>query len=194
MPRFTFEAPPGTPKFSCQLVCSRCGGTKADGTACTRAVCIGTEYCWQHMTSQARLKIAPSGIAGAGKGLFAWLTLKNRAAHPSDVVSSKGSKILAYDGERVSAQELSTRYGKKTAPYAAGGSGVFIDAACRRGAGGMANGSNRAHRANANYAVDPRSGNIVLRATKHIRHGDEILCAYGRSYWSGVKGTWSRTK
>ena len=194
MPRFTFETPPGTKKFSCKLLCSKCGGTKADGTACTRTVCIGTDYCWQHLASQARLRIAPSGVAGAGKGLYAWLTPKNRAAQPSDVVFTKGSRIISYGGERVTAQELNARYGKKTAPYGAGSGGLFIDAACQRGAGGMANGSDKTHTANADFAAARGSGDIVIRAKKNIKHGEEVLCSYGSSYWGGTKGTSSRTR
>jgi hypothetical protein len=196
MPRsYRFEAPVGSLRFTCPLICSTCRGTKVDGSRCTRTVCIGTEYCWQHLAAHAKLKIAPSSIPGGGKGLFAWLTPKNRALQPdSDVVFEKDARIIRYEGEVVTDQELRRRYGDKTAPYAAGERGLYIDGACQRSAGSMANGSNKNHKHNAVYAVALGPRTIFLRANKNIRHGEEILCSYGQGYWSGVKGTSSRTR
>jgi hypothetical protein len=119
----------------------------------------------------------------------------NRALQPdSDVVFEKDARILRYEGEEVTDQELRRRYGDKTAPYAVGERGLYIDAACQRSAGSMANGSDKNHKHNAVYAVALGPRTISLRANKKIRHGEEILCSYGKHYWSGVKGTGSRTR
>jgi hypothetical protein len=170
MPRFLFESPIGTPKYSCRLVCSRCGGSKADGSPCTRTVCIGTEFCWQHLPVNAKLKIAKSGIPGAGRSLFAWLVPEARGRRGTSVVFARGAKIAAYRGERVTARELSKRYGRATAPYGAGDGALFIDSACRRSAGAMANGSDGRRKANAVLAADGGRGTIELRAKRDIRH------------------------
>ena len=39
---------------------------------CTRKVYIGINLCWQHDRTDLKLKIAPSTISNAGKGLFAF--------------------------------------------------------------------------------------------------------------------------
>lgn len=194
MPRFTFETTPGCKTFSCQLRSSKCRGIKEDGSPCTRKSCIGIEYCWQHLASQGRLRIAPSTIPGSGRGLFAWLTANNRAkSHRSDVVFKKGATILPYSGERVTEKTLQARYGDKTAPYGVGNDGIYIDAACQRSAAAMANGSDKNHRANAMLVLHKGAGIITLKATNDIRHGEEIFCNYGSGYWEGIRGTRSRT-
>lgn len=176
-------------KFDCELVCERCTAELRGGRQWARTVCIGLPLCWQHLLTckdgRLGLKIKDSPIAG--KGLFAWS--KNGG---NDVVFRNRDTIMIYEGERLTNAQMDLRYDHKdTAPYAVGGGDSNVDAACRRGAGSLANGAFNRQTANAEYTTRMEGGvRIVrLRATKTIRHGQEILCFYGNKYWEGSSGT-----
>lgn len=78
------------------ICCRRCAGLTKRGTQCTRRVCFGLPYCFQHTQSILHLKVAESrhladlGIRGQG-GLYAWAG--NRAG-PDEVVFHEGQVIV----------------------------------------------------------------------------------------------------
>lgn len=165
--------------FQCPLLCDQCTFITESGR-CKRRVCFGWPDCWQHTIIEYGVKTRPSTIKGAGKGLFA-----TRPFY-------KGEWICPYHGQITPKQCLDTLYpGDTLAPYAVevDGSGVFVDSACTRGIGSMANGlflggvSNHRARHNAELQRDfDHSDNVWLIATKNIAAGQEIFVWYGETY------------
>ena len=164
--------------FRAKLYSEQCTAQKKNGQGCKNICCIGSPYCWTHLLYIKNLRIKPSNIPQAGKGLFAMDPLTN----DTKKVFSKGERIVEYDGELMHHAELERRYGEYTAPY-----GVMIsqnrdlyeDAALHRGVGSLCNHA-AGGRANARLAVS--HSRIILIATKNIRNGDEILVNYGARY------------
>ena len=124
--------------FHSRLVAENCTAQKKNGQGCKNICCIGSPYCWTHLLYIKNLRIKPSNIPQAGKGLFAMDPLTN----DTKKVFSKGERIVEYDGELMHHAELERRYGEYTAPY-----GVMIsqnrdlyeDAALHRGVGSLCN-------------------------------------------------------
>lgn len=159
--------------FTCQLHCERCQGRRANGTRCTRRVCMGLQHCWQHAIREHKLRIKPSGLAGAGKGLF----VNSREHGENEWVFAPGDKIVKYYGDELTEAQVDQRYGEDgTAPYAWTVGAHVVDAACRRGIASFANHKPQS-RANAKLA---KNGYIV--ATKNIKNGSEIFVSYGREF------------
>jgi len=127
-------------------------------------------------------------IPGAGKGLFAW---NAHDSNSNEVLFSRGELICRYQGELITLAELIHRYEDKTPPYVVGVSAnSFEDGAVRRGIGSLAN--TLANHNNATISV--YRGHASLKATKAIRHGDEILLSYGRRYKMNEPGVEAYTK
>lgn len=174
--KFTFLVD-GERQFSAPLMCERCEGRTKTGQQCSRNTCIGTRWCFQHLSTK-KLRIQTSRIPQAGKGLFA-VDASTGAA--GAVVFKPGEKIIAYDGELVDRATIDSRYGVHTAPY-----GIEVsrdrleDGALHRGIGTLANHPVAPYRSNARFTISERR--IALVATRTIRHDDEILVNYGRSY------------
>lgn len=203
--RFTFKADKSAGGrgvlFECDVQCQRCIGiSQRSGTRCKRTCCIGVPYCWQHLLSVAHLRIKDSTVAGAGKGLFCKLTSRERKRRSGGrartarlVVFRRGNVIVPYHGQLINERELVNRYDEKsidgtrvvteyTAPYAARlNRRQVVDAACKRGAGALAN-HKRGRQANATLETSADGRSIVLVATKNIYDGDEIFVDYGRNY------------
>lgn len=173
--------PAGGSEFSCKLQCQQCAATTKTGAKCKRSVCIGIPYCWTH----ARLAgLAVKNTEGRGKGLFAYGKDRKQRETGSPAVFKKNDVIAEYAGELISREELARRYNNVTAPYtlASAQKGKYIDAACKRGLGSLANDPRGTGlQANARLSVGRNGGN--LKATKNIYHGQEILTSYGRDYW-----------
>lgn len=179
--RFVHTAEDGSTQkaFQCNLKCDRCTETNKKGLRCKVKTCIGTPYCWQHLLSKHHLRILPSTLKEAGKGLFAMGKAGDRA------VFRKNDVIIVYDGEVTTQQGVDQRYGEGddiTAPYAIDdvNGGVMEDAACRRGTGAIANHSDKARTINA--SIEIRDGRLALIATKNIGHNAEIWINYGHAY------------
>lgn len=211
----TFGAydPDGQLRFRCDLQCDRpCGFPSSRANrACTRNVCVGLPYCWQH--SRAVFGVESRVVdARIGRGLFARKPFSPR------------SLVCPYMAERVSRAELDRRYGEGdvTAPYGvrAGSSTTFYDAACRRGIGALANDAhgraglrNNAMLKASNAELRRRwltslerrkvltdeqlafvrrdmrrryqTGVWVQTTGARIAPGNEILVSYGAGYWTG---------
>lgn len=176
MSKLVFE----TDRFRCRLHCDRCTHIKANGQRCGNRVCFGTPICWIHTKQLFGLRIKSSSIAGAGKGLYATRYI------------SAGSWICPYVGELISEQCLDLRYpGDITAPFTVnnGDGSNYIDSACKRGIGAIANGifdnlgvSLPHQNHNAEIEFKPESQMNWLRATRNIFNGEEIFVYYGNVY------------
>jgi hypothetical protein len=163
----------GDTHFTCLLHCEQCQGRRANGTRCTRRVCMGLQHCWQHAIGELKLRIKPSTMQGAGKGLF----VQSREHEHHEWVFRPGDKIVKYYGDVITEEQADHRYGEGTAPYGwEVGQGRVVDAACRRGIAAFANHKPQS-RANAKLA---KNGYLV--ATKHIKNGSEIFVSYGRDF------------
>ena len=169
--------------FHARLDSSQCTATAANTAhRCRRRVVIGQDLCYSHLLSIKHLRIKPSNIPNAGKGLFCIDTKQPANA----VIYRKGDRIGEYIGERIDLDELNDRYGNTTSPYAMKiTNNEFIDAATARGYASLANRAPSANQANAefpncNYRAIPHR--IYLVAKKDIKNGDEILTSYGKSY------------
>lgn len=105
-------------------------------------------------------------------------------AAPNAILFHKDDVIVEYDGELIDVDTLKKRYDLSTAPYGVGITRTqFEDGACIRGVGSMAN-HNASRASNARFSISRTKGKsrIILKATKAIRNGDEVLINYGRDY------------
>lgn len=121
------------------------------------------------------------------------------------VVFRKGQEVDTYSGERMSKRDLDARYveddvvarytvsadsevksyrGKRTSKKWRSDHGTSIDALCASTAASYANdpmvpGDQRSDDAN----VTIRGSEFAFKATRDIRHGEEIMFSYGNEYW-----------
>ena len=159
---FTYYNPNHSIRFQHQLATERCIGTNKNNQRCRRLVTIGINQCFQHMSD---LKIKPSLIDDAGKGLFAY----NRR-RPNDAILFKpNDKIVDYLGDKINHNELKHRYGNDTAPYALKiNNNLYIDPATYRGIGSLSNRPTHHHQSNARFSVNTTTHKASLKATKNI--------------------------
>jgi hypothetical protein len=182
---YTFEySINGQVTFRGNLRGQRCIGHRKDGIRCSRRSVIGCPYCYQHLKSDRHLRIKPSTINNAGKGLFA----EDSNQQPNDIIFRRGDNIIEYIGERIDDQELNRRYRIHTAPYALEvrgnnnrNGGLYIDSATVRGVGSLINHRTGNH-ANARFVLNRINNTARLEATKNIRNNREIFVNYGHAY------------
>ena len=180
---FTYYNPDNTIRFQNPLETERCTGIKSTNhLRCRRLVTIGINKCFQHM---GNIKIKPSLIDDAGKGLFAY----NKFADNDAILFRPKQKIIDYLGEYINHNELNRRYGDHTAPYALKiRNNLYIDSATRRGIGSLSNKPSPNNpipllrQPNAKLSISSRNHTASLKATKNIRNNQEILTSYGRNY------------
>jgi hypothetical protein len=167
--------------FKGKLHCEQCEGTSKNGQRCRRRVCIGSPYCYQHLRSEKHLEIKKSNIAKAGKGLFAY-------GPPDEVIFKKNETIIKYDGELIDEREVRDRYAEFTAPYTIElKDSEFEDGALERGPGSLANqGIKNNARLGVYFNSTPHYA--LLKATKNIYGGQEILVDYGDRYQFDEEG------
>ena len=180
--------------FSGNLQGRRCIGHCRNGRRCSRRSVIGCPYCYQHLKSDRHLRIKPSTIHNAGKGLFA----EDSTQAPNAIIFRRDDDIIEYIGETIDRAELNRRYHHHTAPYALQVRGdnnnpLYIDAATIRGVGSLSN-HRAGHHQNARLVVNFQNNTARLRATKNIRNGEEIFVSYGHQYDVNEAGVQYRTK
>ena len=169
-PKFYFSDDEQDISWSCELVRVRCVGHVKGGARCRRNVIKGLDRCWQHTRSELGLKIAPSGVPGAGLGLF---TLRAR---------KRGDHICNYLGDTLGPQQVEERYGEATAPYTVEAPRQrFIDGACRRGIGNFVNHAPAAQ-ANCRFSWSGQQQTMSIKATRGIPVGAELKLNYGSRY------------
>ena len=168
---YTFEySVNGQVTFRGDLRGQRCIGHCRNGRRCSRRSVIGCPYCFQHLKSDRHLRIKPSTIHNAGKGLFA----EDSTQAPNAIIFRRNDNIVEYTGQNIDIDELNRRYHHHTAPYALQVRGdndpLYVDAATVRGVGSLSN-----HRAgnhqNARFVVNYQNNTARLRAIKNIRNG-----------------------
>jgi hypothetical protein len=132
-----------------------------------------TEKCWVHLAKQNNLRIKPSHLIGAGKGLYTWKRTIPR-----------GTTIGKYTGRRVTQNQLDRQYGAATAKYAICNrrgqcidSNYTTDAAPR-----FANDARKTPFQN-NSKIKGTRTTFRLKASKTIPPNQEILTSYGKAYW-----------
>ena len=192
---YTFEySVNGQVTFRGDLRGQRCIGHCRNGRRCSRRSVIGCPYCFQHLKSDRHLRIKPSTIHNAGKGLFA----EDSTQAPNAIIFRRDDDIIEYIGETIDRAELNRRYHHHTAPYALQVRGdnnnpLYIDAATIRGVGSLSN-HRAGHHQNARLVVNFQNNTARLRATKNIRNGEEIFVSYGHQYHINEAGVQYRTK
>lgn len=192
--------------------CPRCLYIKPDGIQCRLRTCKTGPYCWQHTSKSSKLRVTKSKEEGAGQGLFAWGGVQVAAV--GKVVFRAGEEIMNYhlraeiytqrqnraiyrvpfpqanetaeQREHRFAEALNV-YGiqdKDASQLVPTDTEYIIDT--------------RAANSNvARYANDcRRPGNEcqqiynayvedgILKATRDIYHGEEIIWSYGAEYWN----------
>ena len=165
------------PTFSCALQSERCHSQIKTGSRCSRKCVIGTPYCWSHLLSNHYLRLLPSTVPNAGKGVF----VLNKQRPLGEIIIRNGDVVCPYGGKLIDETTLNRRYGDKTAPYALQLSqNRYRDAACARGVGSMINHDGR--RANVSFAVNHRAKTVSIKAKRNLRNGEELFLSYGRDY------------
>jgi len=173
--------------YRTQLQSLQCTDHTKKGARCKRKCVIGSPWCSTHLSYNHHLKIKPSNIPNAGKGLFAFDPL---SGDPNEVLFNRGETICQYKGEIIDKAELIRRNSNKSAPYAIGVSAnSFEDGARVRGIGSLAN----TNPGNNNATLSIYRGRASLKATKPIRNGEEIYLSYGREYKIHEPGVQSTT-
>ena len=177
-------------EFRGRLKSLRCIEHNKDGHRCHNKCVFSEPICWYHLLHKSHLRILPSTIQGAGKGLFCM----NPNRPDNAVLFRKGQRIIYYYGEVITAHELTERYGEKTAPYGvAKANNSFEDAALMRSAGSTANMPTGNRVPNARLSRNNQN-QIVLMANRDIRNRQEIFVDYGDEYILNEAGVKYETK
>ena len=151
----------------------RCTATTKRGTHCSSVTAKG-QFCWNHLRSEASLRIRRSNIRGAGLGLFT-----TRAF-------ARGDRLAAYTGDLLTPADGARFEG---GPYVLQLTrNQAIDAARTNvGPGRWANDPRRSGAGtNARFSHNRSSGNVWLVATRNIAAQQEVLVPYGRQYWAAL--------
>ena len=171
-------------KFRENLHRFHCSATNDNGTHCHNICVIGEHYCWIHLLWKEHLRIRPSNIHGAGKGVFAI----NKRLPENAVIFHKGQTIMNYDGEEVTRQTLDQRYGHHTAPYGVEVShrkNIYEDGAMQRSVMSCVNSPPNGTQPNCRLTTNRGRTYCIVKATKDIRNGQELYADYGHEYRFG---------
>ena len=146
----------------------RCVATTLAGARCKNRTARGTK-CWVHLKKENGLRVKTSGVAGMG--LF---TTKKR---------KKKKQVATYQGETLTKQQVSARYGNRTGQYVLCRNNRNECRDARKTTAGV-----------ARFANDPRGtgkranvkfSGYSVKTTKSVKPGDELLVSYrGGGYWS----------
>ena len=146
---------------------------------CKRNTIIYSYFCWQHTIKYEHLKLEPSLIAGAGKGLFTTAPLK------------KGD-VIRYSGQMLTKAQFEQRYPLDNADYVIQlGANRFLDGRSTQNQlysnppgkkptlGRWVNSNAHSHYSR-NVKITHNSGNMKL--TKNVPAGRELFTSYGNQY------------
>ena len=162
--------------FECTLNSVQCTGRVKNGSRCKRKCIVPFEYCPVHLKNNLNLVVKTSTIPNAGKGVFAH-------GEPNAIIFRKDDRICSYDGQILTTQEIDDRYtdGPLTAPYAVNtANDTNVDCACKRSVGSLIN--NSPGNNNVRFSWNAGQRKLSIKASKHIRGGQELFLAYGRQY------------
>ena len=133
-----------------------------------------TSKCWIHLANEDNLRIKPSNIKNAGKGLFSWKKPFKR-----------NQFINEYTGEKTTLKKLNNKYGKNiVAQYSiCDGPKKCWDAyKTTDGPPRFANDARGTKNKN-NSCFRVKNKKITLESTKSIKPNQEIYADYGGDYW-----------
>lgn len=163
-------------QYRTQVQSLQCADNTKKGMRCKRNCVIGSPFSATHLAYNHHLRIKPSQIPNAGKGLYCCDPLSSDS---HEVLFKKGETIVKYVGELINHAELVERYSHYTPPYVVGVSAnSYEDGARICGIGSLAN-TNPGHQ---NATLSVYNGKASLKATKNIKNGEEIYLSYGREY------------
>lgn len=162
---------------------------KCSHSKCRRKTNI-VPYCWQHAEINLHVKIKKcTWLPEGNKGLFAF----DRKCS-STPIFQKGQRILRYEGELLTEDEMSERYDyydengelvEGNAEYALEyESGKYVDAEIVKSYGAYINDPNGYTKHPDSLTPNSRFGkNRWIIAVRDIYDGDEILIDYGDNYF-----------
>ena len=157
----------------------RCAANTNGGAQCAQRTAVA-HLCWNHLQRDMGVRVRPSSVEGAGRGLFAaWLG-----------GLARGHRI-PYTGD-----EITLRNDEAGGPYVLQTKrGAGIDAA-RRNCGlgrwvndprGAVDEQGRPRQANCEFVLHtPHGGGqrvAAVRTLRPILKGEELLVRYGENYW-----------
>jgi len=196
---FDFTNNPGCKLYKLPCMCYK-DGTK---TLCTRQSYNSAGLCWQHLKTRWNLTVRQTNISDGGgqrlrmRGLFACDIKKAE----NEIVFKEGDVICPYIGIVFTEQEFSSIYPKSddtTAPYMIPilvrtarkrdeDTTLYVDAACLRGIGSLANhdtGKKNAIFVSSELEIPNLEEGILpwLQAVRDIKNGEEIYVSYGKDY------------
>ncbi len=127
------------------------------------------------MSNRKKVSIGDSGIAGAGKGLFAAEDIK------------RGQLILPVTGPRYTPTEIEEKHLDNNYLLELNdGSGDCIEVIGEARYGNDAKGlNNNSGAVNNAQFCSAEDHSMYLEATRRISSGQEILVNYGKGYWNG---------
>jgi hypothetical protein len=164
--------------FEGNLQCKRCEAETKNKQRCKLSVCIGLNKCWRHLERDNKVKVKPSLIHGAGKGVF----VIDKTQPDNAIIFRADDNICQYLGQIINRDTLIARYDYKTAPY-----GIqlkedeYMDGALKRGIGTLLNHRNNPNcRFSVNFRATPNTVNI--KAMRNIKNGEELYANYGTRY------------
>jgi hypothetical protein len=167
-------------RFSCNLECGPCQGRKLNGQNCTRRVCVGLPYCFQHAVTMLNVQ---NKWHGPNKILTA-VAHKDRRGR---IVFKPKDVICDYIGEVIPRKEAVRRYGSSDIPYSnpSNSDSMVVDPACKRGIGSLIGYSNELGLSpNIEFKVSNRINYggralITLKAKKNIKDGEALVIEGG---------------
>ena len=158
--------------FSANVQSFQCNDHTKAGHRCTRTTVLGSPFCYTHLLYNKNLRIKPSTLPNAGKGLYAM-----NGKQGNEILFRIGDTICQYTGEVLTGAQVEERYGDYTAPYTTHvRDDRYLDAATIRGVASLAN--SWANHQNAQLWT--HGNNVSMKATKNIRNNQEIFCSYGQ--------------
>jgi len=189
--------------------CRRCIGHKRNGQRCKLRTCYDWNYCWLHLQKLFHVRIAESTIKIQGRSIGLGLFARTNRSLPTALlgrlrtnrgrseekrqylVFKKNDVIGHYFGENLTKAQLDQRYDyqdnqgemkEQVAPYAVTSEdGTIMDALCKRNFMAYANDPLNSHlRANSIMNENTK----ILRASRNIWEGEEIVWKYGADYWN----------
>jgi hypothetical protein len=154
----------------------QCTAQTNSGAHCRQRTAIG-QYCWAHLKSLEGLRVKKSDVPGGGRGLFA-----ARALPAGKNIPYTGDAICLRSDQAGGPYVLATRTDRA-------GNTSGVDAARRNAGYGRWVNDPRGtgKQANSKFVLhtprDSQQRIASVRTTKAVAEGEEILVAYGNTYW-----------
>jgi hypothetical protein len=165
----------------------RCSANTSTGAQCAQRTAVA-HMCWNHLQRDMGVRVRPSSVQGAGRGLFA---SRHDGLHKGHRIPYTGDEVVLSSGAAGGPYVLQTKRG------------AGIDAA-RRNCGlgrwvndprGAVDEQGRARQANCEFVLHtPHGGGQRIAAVRTLRpivRGEELLVRYGDAYWRFHAGTTS---